>query len=72
MMQITANEAKEMSRAELEMRLSALLVEDELEDDGVIAEYETLASIEAVSAELQRKRAHGDDGSGSPMQNMYL
>jgi hypothetical protein len=55
MMQITMDEAKELSRTELETRLAALLADDGFEDDAVCTEYETLASIEAVSTALTRK-----------------
>ena len=55
MMQITMDEVKELSRAELEERLSALLADDGFEDDAVCTEYETLASINAVSTALTRK-----------------
>lgn len=54
MMQITMDEAKELSRVELEARLSALLAEDEIEDDELNT-YATLASIETVSTALTRK-----------------
>ena len=55
MMQITMDEVKELSRSELEARLSALLGDDGFEDDPVCTEYETLASIETVSTALARK-----------------
>jgi hypothetical protein len=55
MMQITMDEAKELSRTELETRLSALLADDGFEDDAVCTEYEELASIEAVASALARK-----------------
>ena len=55
MMQITMDEVKELTRTELETRLSALLADDRFEDDGVCTEYETLASIDAVSTALTRK-----------------
>lgn len=55
MMQITMDEVKELSRAELEERLSALLAEEQFEDDEVSTEYATLASIETVSSALARK-----------------
>jgi len=55
MMQITMDEVKELSRTELETRLSALLAEDGFDDDAVCTEYEALASIEAVSTALTRK-----------------
>ena len=55
MMQITMDEVKELSRAELEARLSALLAEDQGEDEEVCTEYATLASIETVSTALARK-----------------
>ena len=73
MMQVTKTDVKELTTAELQARLSALMGELRLEDGMVSRKYTTMASIEAVSAELQRKRAQGgDDGSGSPMENMYL
>jgi hypothetical protein len=73
MMQVTKSETKELTTAELQARLSALMRELQIEDGMVNRKYTTMASIEAVSAELQRKRAQGgDDGSGSPMENMYL
>ena len=55
MMQITMDEVKELSRTELEARLSALLAEEQFEDDEVSTEYATLASIETVSNALVRK-----------------
>lgn len=55
MMQITMDEVKELSRAELEARLSALLSEDDFDDGAVCTEYETLASIEAVSKGIMQK-----------------
>jgi len=54
-MQITMDEVKEMSRTELEARLSALLAEDHDEDDEVYTEHATLASIETVTTALARK-----------------
>jgi len=72
MMQVTKSDVKELTTAELQARLSALMGELQVEDGMVARKYTTMASIEAVSAELQRKRAQGDDGSGSPMQNIYL
>ena len=72
MMQVTKSEVKELTTAELQARLTALMRELQIEDGMVNRKYTTMASIEAVSAELQRKRAQGDDGSGSPMENMYL
>jgi hypothetical protein len=55
MMQITMDEVKELSRTELEARLSALLAEDHVEDDEVNTDYATLASIETVTTALARK-----------------
>lgn len=55
MMQITMDEVKELSRAELEERLSALLAEEQFDDDEMSTEYATLASIETVSNALARK-----------------
>ena len=55
MMQITMDEVKELSRTELEARLSALLAEDHDEEGAAATEYETLASIEAVSKGIMRK-----------------
>ena len=55
MMQITMDEVKELSRAELEARLSALLADEQFDDDEVGTEYATLASIETVSSALARK-----------------
>lgn len=71
MMQVTKSEVKDLTTTELQARLTALMRELQIEDGMVNRKYTTMASIEAVSAELQRKRAQGDDGSGSP-QNMYL
>ena len=55
MMQITMDEVKELSRTELDARLSALLAEEQSEDEEVYTEYATLASIEVVSTALARK-----------------
>jgi hypothetical protein len=55
MMQITMDEIKELSRAELEARLSALLADDQGEDEEVYTDYATHASIETVSTALARK-----------------
>lgn len=71
MMQVSKSEVKDLTTTELQARLTALMRELQIEDGMVNRKYTTMASIEAVSAELQRKRAQGDDGSGSP-QNMYL
>ena len=54
MMQITMDEVKELSRTELDARLSALLAEEQW-DDEVYTEYATLASIEVLSTALARK-----------------
>lgn len=72
MIQMTTNEVKELTTQELQSRLSALMAELQVEDGMVNRKYATMASIEAVSAELRRKRAK-DDGSGNPpLQNIYL
>lgn len=54
MMQITMDEVKELSRTELDARLSALLAEEQW-DDEVYTEYATLASIEVLSTALAQK-----------------
>lgn len=55
MMQITTDEVKELSRVELDARLTALLADEQLEDEEAYTEYATLASIEVVSTALARK-----------------
>lgn len=55
MMQITMDEVKELSRTELDARLSALLAEEQFEDEEVYTEYGKHASIEVVSTALARK-----------------
>lgn len=61
MMQITMDEAKELSRAELDARLSALLTDDQFEDDDVSTAYATLASIEVLSTARARKLPQADE-----------
>jgi hypothetical protein len=61
MMQITMDELKELSRVELDARLSALLAEDQFDDDDVSCEFATLASIEVVSTARARKLPPADE-----------
>jgi hypothetical protein len=55
MMQITMDEVKELSRAELDARISALLTDELGEDEDVYTDYATLASIEVLSTARARK-----------------
>ena len=55
MMPITMDEANELSRIELEARLSALLAEDMGDYDEPYPQFATLASIEVMSTALARK-----------------